>query len=190
MDFENMTKEELTNQLFKELSSYHFDFYFEINNLYDYCKEVIYTSKKEDIIKILNEFYKLNKKISNFFDNFRDVKELSTTKGFKVKEDTMSMYKTEIETTTNYMYGDETFTMSSSESKWINRIKKYSEQYPNDVKITYINEDGSIMAEINKKWFKISPPRKVSDKQRELASQRFKALRNKQKNKGNTNELE
>ena len=36
--------------------------------------------------------------------------------------------------------------MSSSESKWINRIKKYSEQYPNDVKITYINEDGSIMA--------------------------------------------
>ena len=46
--------------------------------------------------------------------------------------------------------------------------QKYSEQYPNDVKITYINEDGSIMAEINKKWFKISPPRKVSDKQREF----------------------
>ena len=77
MDFENMTKKQLTNQLFKELSSYHFD----------YCEEVIYTSKKEDIIKILNEFYKLNKKISNFFDNFRDVKELSTTEGFKVKEE-------------------------------------------------------------------------------------------------------
>lgn len=46
----------------------------------------------------------------------------------------MGVYKTEIETTANYMYGDETFTMSSSESKWINRIKKYSEQYPNDVK--------------------------------------------------------
>lgn len=87
MDFENMTKKQLTNQLFKELSSYHFDFYFEINNLYDYCEEVIYTSKKEDIIKILNEFYKLNKKISNFFDNFRDVKELSTTEGFKIKEE-------------------------------------------------------------------------------------------------------
>ena len=101
----------------------------------------------------------------------------------------MSIPKTERETATNYMYGDETFTMSSSESKWINRIKKYSEQYPNDVKITHINEDGSIMAEINKKWFKISPPRKVSDKQRELASQRFKALR-KQENKGDTNELE
>jgi len=45
------------------------------------------------------------------------------------------------------------------------------------------------MAKINKKWFKISPPRKVSDKQRELVSQRFKALR-KQDNKGDTNELE
>lgn len=45
------------------------------------------------------------------------------------------------------------------------------------------------MAEINKKWFKISPPRKVSDKQRELANQRFKTL-HKQKNKGDTNELE
>lgn len=101
----------------------------------------------------------------------------------------MSIPKTERETATNYMYEDETFTMSSSESKWINKIKKYSEKYPNDVKITYINEDGSIMAEINKKWFKISPPRKVSDKQRELASQRFKALR-KQENKGDTNELE
>lgn len=29
----------------------------------------------------------------------------------------MSIPKTERETTTNYMYGDETFTMSSSESK-------------------------------------------------------------------------
>lgn len=90
---------------------------------------------------------------------------------------------------TSFDKNDETFTMSSFERKWINRIKKYSEQYPNDVKITYINEDGSIMAEINKKWFKISPPRKVSDKQRELASQRFKAL-HKQENKGGTNELE
>lgn len=52
------------------------------------------------------------------------------------------------------MYGEETFTISSSERKWINRIKKYSEQYPNDVKITHINEDGSIIAEVNKKWFK------------------------------------
>lgn len=101
----------------------------------------------------------------------------------------MSIPKSEMETTTNYMYGDETFTMSSSERKWINRIKKYSEQYPNDVKITHINEDGSIIAEMNKKWFKISPPRKISDKQRELASKRFKALR-KQENKGGTNELE
>lgn len=29
----------------------------------------------------------------------------------------MSIHKTERETATNYMYGDETFTMSSSESK-------------------------------------------------------------------------
>lgn len=36
----------------------------------------------------------------------------------------MSIPKSEMETTTNYMYGDETFTMLSSAQKWINRIKK------------------------------------------------------------------
>lgn len=80
------------------------------------------------------------------------------------------------ETTTNFIHGDKTIHFSSSENKWINKVQKYAEEYPDEVKITYANEDGSILAEIPVKWFKISPPKKVSEEFKQKASERFQKM--------------
>ena len=65
--------------------------------------------------------------------------------------------------------------------KWINKVKKLKEEHPDDVKILAENEDGSICARLPIKYLKISAPRKVSDEQRQAASERFKKLREENK---------
>ena len=61
--------------------------------------------------------------------------------------------------------------------KWINKVKKLKEEYPDDVKIIAENKDGSICAKLPIKFLKISAPRKVSEEQRQAASERFRKLR-------------
>ena len=72
-------------------------------------------------------------------------------------------------------------TVSFCMSKWINKVKKLKEEHPDDVKILAENEDGSICARLPIKYLKISAPRKVSDEQRQAASERFKKLREENK---------
>lgn len=57
------------------------------------------------------------------------------------------------------------------------RIVKYAEEYPDKVEITDINTDGSIVAHVPSKWIKISAPRKVSEEQKQVLSERMKKLR-------------
>ena len=68
----------------------------------------------------------------------------------------------------------------SAEKKWINRIKKLSKEYPDQVKITYVNKDGSIKAELPKDWFRIAPKRKVNrvftEEQKAAAAERMKKM--------------
>ena len=68
-------------------------------------------------------------------------------------------------------------TVSFCMQKWINKVKKLKEEHPDDVKILAENEDGSICARLPIKYLKISAPRKVSDEQRQAASERFRKLR-------------
>ena len=69
------------------------------------------------------------------------------------------------------------FTVSFCMPKWINKIKKLKEEHPDDIKIIAENEDGSICAKLPMKYLKISAPRKVSEEQRQAASERFKKIR-------------
>ena len=82
-------------------------------------------------------------------------------------------------------YTDKTLFVSSDHQKWINRIRKLSEQYPDDVTIKNRPEDndGCICATMPSEWLRISPPRKVemTEEQRQAASERMKALVHKQK---------
>lgn len=82
-------------------------------------------------------------------------------------------------------YTDKTLFVSSDHQKWINRIRKLSEQYPNDVTIKNRPEenDGCICATMPSEWLRISPPRKVdlSEEQKAELSERLRMAREKQK---------
>lgn len=56
------------------------------------------------------------------------------------------------------------------------KLLRLADEHPDDVKILKINEDGSIFAHIPVSYVKISPPRQVSDEQKEAASERFKQM--------------
>ena len=84
--------------------------------------------------------------------------------------------------------GDNTVTLSFSQKRFVNKIKKYSDKYP-EIEIVAENEDGSICAHIPLSWIKMSPPRKgreFSDEERAIAAERLKVARE-LKNKNNEN---
>lgn len=75
-----------------------------------------------------------------------------------------------------FLNNQKTMTVSFCSQKWITKIKKLSQSNPDDVEIIAENKDGSICARLPIKYLKISAPRKVSDEQRQKASERFKKL--------------
>lgn len=56
------------------------------------------------------------------------------------------------------------------------KILRLAKEHPNEVKIISENEEGSIFAHIPTNYVKISPPRKVSEEQKEAARNRFKEM--------------
>ena len=84
------------------------------------------------------------------------------------------------ETTINRLQGDDFCTIFTAERKYINQLKELSKKYPNDVKIQYINEDGSIGAKVPSNWFRfVKPPakRNYTEEQRKAMSERMKKAR-------------
>lgn len=73
-----------------------------------------------------------------------------------LKENAIEFYK-----------GDKRATVSFSQGKYISRIKKLKERYPDEVEIVAENPDGSLYAHIPTKWIRINPPRELSDEQKE-----------------------
>ena len=56
------------------------------------------------------------------------------------------------------------------------KLLRLAEENPNEVKIMTENEDGSLFAHIPVRYVKISPPRQISEEQKEAASERFKQM--------------
>lgn len=56
------------------------------------------------------------------------------------------------------------------------KLTRYSESRPDEVKVMAVNTDGSAFFHIPISYIKISPPRKVSDEQREAAGERFRKM--------------
>ena len=84
------------------------------------------------------------------------------------------------ETAINRLRGDDYCYVFSAERKFINRLKELAEEYPNEVEIQYINEDGSVGAKVPYNWFRfIKPPtkRNYTEEQRQAASERMKKAR-------------
>lgn len=85
-----------------------------------------------------------------------------------------------IETAINRVQGDEHCCVFTSERKFISQIKKLAEQYPNDVEIQYVNDDGSIVAQVPSNWFRfVKPPtkRNYTEEQRKAMGERMKKAR-------------
>ena len=55
-----------------------------------------------------------------------------------------------------FLTGDEIMTVTFSQKKFVNRIKKLSEEYPDEVKVVAENKDGSILAHVPLSYLKIN----------------------------------
>ena len=84
-----------------------------------------------------------------------------------------------METCFNYC-GDKAF-FSSDERRFITKVRKLKEKYPEQVRIIKEPEDndGCIYCELPKEWFRIQPPvkRNLSEEQRQEIAVRLKRTR-------------
>ena len=86
---------------------------------------------------------------------------------------------TDMETTFNYTDKEHGY-FSSDERKFISKVRKLKEQYPDQVRILAEpeNNDGCIYCELPTEWFSIRPPKKMNltDEQRKEMSDRMKQI--------------
>lgn len=85
------------------------------------------------------------------------------------------------ETVVGYLNVDNYASFDSNETKWINKILKLKDQYPDEVKIICMPEDndGSLCAHIPKSWLKVNPPKKMNltEEQKALRAERMRSLK-------------
>lgn len=81
------------------------------------------------------------------------------------------------ETAWNHLGGEHTGTFFTAESKWINAIMEWSEQYPDEVDIRHINDDGSMVVHLPITWFKVRPPKKMTEEHKAKVSAALDAYR-------------
>ena len=85
-----------------------------------------------------------------------------------------------IETTIDRIQGEDYCHVFTAERKFINHLKELAQDYPNDVIIQYVNEDGSIGAKVPYDWFRfVKPPtkRNYTEEQRKAMGERMKKAR-------------
>lgn len=75
-----------------------------------------------------------------------------------------------------WLKGDKYAGVSVPAGALKNKILRFSEKHPEEVKVDAINKDGSACFRIPLSYIKISPPRKLSEKQREAAGERFRKM--------------
>ena len=93
--------------------------------------------------------------------------------------DDMSSNENNIE----FLRGQERATAYFTQRRFINRIKKFKEEHPDDVEI-YENSDGSVLVHFPVKWIHITPSRKIqiTEERRERLREQLKRVRESTKN--------
>lgn len=72
-----------------------------------------------------------------------------------------------------WINGQDRVTVTLSQGKYINKVKTLAAK-TDEVQILAENDDGSIYAHLPLKYIKISPPRQMTDEQKEKARERLK----------------
>lgn len=83
------------------------------------------------------------------------------------------------ETSVEFYSDAKYLTWYSSETKYVNKMKKLLEEYPNDVELVHEDEI-SMMVHVPKKWFKapnIPRTRVLTEEQKQQAAERLKKIR-------------
>lgn len=79
-----------------------------------------------------------------------------------------------------WLVGQHNIRVTLTDPKYIRKVKKLAEKYPDKVKIKAINEDGSIFAHIPKSALKLSIiTRNLTDEQRQAMGERLRSSLNK-----------
>ena len=94
------------------------------------------------------------------------------------------MSERNMENVLEFISGARTVTVSFTNQKHINRIKKLYEERKDDFKYFHENTDGSICAKLPLKWIKISPPKinnriYTEEEKRKIAERLKNSRRNK-----------
>ena len=56
------------------------------------------------------------------------------------------------------------------------KLARLAEQKPEEVKKVHESEDGTVLYHVPIRYIKVSPPKRVSDEQREAAGERFRKM--------------
>lgn len=92
-------------------------------------------------------------------------------------------FETSNECAIEWLRGDKLATVTfPSANKYNSKIRRLAAEYPCEVVIRYENKDGSIVATIPTSYIKISPPKKVSEEQKERSAERLKKMWKDKKN--------
>jgi adenylate kinase family enzyme len=75
-----------------------------------------------------------------------------------------------------WLTGSDTVLVTFSQKKYVNKIKKLAETRE-DVVIETENKDGSILARLPLKYIKITPPRVMTEEQRNQVRERLEKYR-------------
>ena len=86
-------------------------------------------------------------------------------------------FDTNNENAIEFLTGDKYMTVTFTQRKYITKIMKLHDSDPNEFLEFNINQDGSVCAKVPLTWLKISLPKKISEEQRQAASERFRKLR-------------
>lgn len=74
---------------------------------------------------------------------------------------------------------DPVATFQFCQPRYVSRIRKLKEKYPDQVEITAVNKDGSIVGHIPAKWIKINPGIEMTEeRKRKMAEQMKKDFQN------------
>lgn len=81
-----------------------------------------------------------------------------------------------VENVIEFIKDEKRATVTFSQRKFKTKIRKLEESHPEECQIVAENKDGSICAHIPVSWVHIYPERKLSEEQKEKASERMRDL--------------
>lgn len=86
------------------------------------------------------------------------------------------------ETVLEHLDGKPTFTISTDERVWRNRLAKLAEQHPGECVCVAQNEDGSVMYRVPASWVRVRPPKvsTMTDEQKLAHAEQLKRWRESQ----------